>query len=364
MAGPPIAYLIWIGLLSTGTLVVGLILARGLEGPNDLETSWREAARSYAVLADWFGTGTLRLVSAVAAAVSVALVAEAARRLLHSAVVGAVAATLFALEPSTLIGAASATPQALVASMAAAGLLTVLMASPASTWAAALPLSVAVALQPAALLWCLAAFAVAAFRGHIYAAGAHMVMALSSTLAIPALVGGGAAALSTLRDGRSACTVGLAQELSLRGILQTGDGTFWLHNPILWYGGMIAAVALGAAAMVRVVSGVRMARQPGRVQFRLPGRLAREHGRALWILVLVAGALTDPTLLPGAAAIALAFGTARLGQDAPGFSIPLHAALLGFSAMYLVRLWPLLVGDGGEIASLLLPWSDAASCSS
>lgn len=358
---PPALYWAWIAVAATAVLVAGLVVGRSAATPLPAESQAALSASLYGSLASSLGVDALRIASAVAMAVGVLASAEAARRLLHSPLAGALVPALLLLDPATWIMGGTALPNAWVFGGAAAGLAVATTAWPAAPWLAALPLALAAATDAGALWFCAAVAAVLALRGHIYSSGRHVAVALGGALGVPAAAALASWAIAAARDGPPLCALPWHDRMLLLRVLDIGDGSVLAHNPVVWYGGAAAALLLGLAALGRVAAGFRMTRQPGRTMFRLPGRLARDHGRALWLLLLAAAAVAPGALLP-VAATALAAGIGRLGKDATGFAIPLHLAITAFSAVYFIRLWPFVMGSGGDIAEALLPWTSAVPC--
>jgi hypothetical protein len=358
---PPLAYWAWISAAAFAVVVGGFVLADRLAGPLAAEEQARASGTPFGALFSAMSVAAGRSVSAVVMGLGVFAAAEAARRLLHSPLAGALAAALLVLEPSTWVLAETALPAAWSFAGVAAGLAIALTAWPAAPWLAAVPLSVAASADPRTL-WLGAAVALLlGMRGHIYSSARHAGVAFLGAVGIPAAVAVVAAALAAGRAGAGVCSLPWLRRSLLLDVQDLGGDVILAHNPVVWYGGAAAAVLLGAAAAARVASGFRMTRQPGRTMFRLPGRLARDHGRALWVLGLALAAVAPGAFVP-VAAIALAAGVGRLGKDATGFAVPLHLAVAVFSAVYLVRLWPFVVGAGGDIAEALLPWVQAVPC--
>jgi len=319
------------------------------------------AAPAPAGLLDSFGLSPARLVSAAAFGATLAAVAVAARRLLHSEAVALLAAALVLLDPGILALARLATPDALVLAGLSCALALFLSDAAWAPWAGAGALGVAVAADPRTLVWGVPLGFLALLRGHIYAAPRHLGVAGLQAIGLPTL----AAGLHVLATGGQVvgvvCQPAFGDALALARTPDYG-GVVALQNPVTWFGGLGALVLLAAASLATVARQFRLARLPGRIQMRLGAPLEPIQARALWLLALALFA-PFPSVLLLVAALALAAGIGRLAEDAPGFGVAVGFVIVVFAVLVLWRAWGAVTGQGGADAALdLVPWTHAVPC--
>lgn len=351
------AFIVLVGVLSAAVLVAGLVLAQAPRGMTASE-------RADPSLVSLLGLSGGRAFSAVCAAATVAAVATAGRRLLHSEPWGLVAALLVALNPASLAMARLALPSTVVLAGLLGALAFFLAGSSRLHWAGAGALWVAALADPRALLWSLPLALLLLVRGHIYAAPRHLALALGQAFAIPAT----AAALHlVVSDGRlpvSCLSASALSSLSLAAVPLLGHGIAAVHNPATWFGGLGALLFLGEAGLGLLARQFRVARLPGRVQLRIAESLPPTLARGLWLLLLAFFAPTGVVWLP-LFALALVAGLHALSEDAPGFGLAVGGVVVLFAALGLIRMWGLVTGgadlDAGSVAGLV-PWGRVLGC--
>lgn len=305
-------------------------------------------------------TGLLRAAAAVAAAVAVLATAHAGRTLAHSDLAGLTAGALVALDPAFLVDGHLAVPTPFLLLAATGSLALALSRFEWMHWTIPAPMLFGALIDPWFLVWGVPLAALLLLRGHIYAAPKHLATAVLQAFVGPALVVlPVAATLGTAPD----CTLRPGEALFLAILPDRGLGHVAVHNPALWIAGALTLAGLAVAGVAHLVTRFRIARLPGRLQLRLPGPLPPLFGRALWLLLFWVAA-PDPLLWLPLFAFALALGARRLADDGLGFGFIVHAALLGFALVYLVRFWGLIVGadDGAAILAQALPWAETVAC--
>ncbi|MHB8633821.1 MAG: hypothetical protein ACYDBQ_07655 [Thermoplasmatota archaeon] len=302
------------------------------------------------------------ILSALFAGASVTGTAWVGRRLFHAAGVGLAAAGVVALDPSVLAAGHLALPLSVAQGASLAALALLLAPRPWVHWFAAPLLGISAMALPAQLAWFVPLGVLALLRGHIYAAPRHLAAVTAQVLLIPgAILAAGVWASGWADWGlQPAClTPAFWGSLALWQVPTVGAVAL-VHNPVTWFAGLAALVALGGAALVAVLARFRITRLPGRVQMRLEGPLSPGAARVLWLLVLTAAA--PPALWLPLVALALAAGIQELSVDAPGFGLALAFVVLAFAALSLGRGWPSVTGANPAAALRLAPWAHLAAC--
>lgn len=354
---PGVLFVALAGAIAAGVLAVSLWLGQTPGGPTVAE-------RAGPSLVSLLGLTGGRAFSALCAAATVAAVAVAGRRLLHSDGWGLLAALLVALDPSFLAIARLALPDTVALAGLAIALATFLSGSARLHWAGSAALWLAALADPRALLWSLPLALLLLVRGHIYAAPRHLGLAMGQALGIPAT----AAALhllvsaGTLPD--SCLALSRAAALGLAAVPDLGGGIAAAHNPATWFGGLGALAFLGTAGLGLLARQFRIARLPGRVQLRIGEALPPLLARGLWLLLLALLA-PSPLLWVPLFALALGAGVEALAEDAPGFGVAVAGVLALFAVLGLVRAWGLVAGgtplQAGSMAGLV-PWGQVVRC--
>jgi hypothetical protein len=308
-----------------------------------------------------------RLLTAIFMAAGVAAVAVAAHRLWHSPGAGLLAGALVGADPALLSFGHLASAAGIVFGIAMVALALLLLPARGGHWVAAGLVFLATFLHPGLLVWSIALFVLVLLRGHIYAAPKHVIVAGAQTI-LPMAIGALLAHLAAVgaADGIAAClTPSTWRALSLASVAGIGGTRHAVHNAAVWYGGLAALLYLASGAIGTVLSSFRLQRLPGRLQVRLPRPLARHHGRALWLLVLVLFVPVPFLWLP-LFAMALAGGVWYLSEDAPGFGFMVGLLIAAAALFYAVRLWGLVHGTATpqEAAELLhiVPWMTPVTC--
>lgn len=345
------------GLAAAGVFGLALWLGAAPGGPTVAE-------RTSPSLVSLLGLPGGRALSALCAAATVAAVAAAGRRLLHSDAWGILAALLVALDPALLAMGRLALPETVAVAGLTMALAAFLSRSPSLHWVGSAALSLATLADPRALMWSLPLALLLLVRGHIYAAPRHLALALGQSLGIPAAAAGLHLLVSAGTLPESCLFLSRAVALRLTIVADLGGGIAAAHNPATWFGGLGAFLFLGGAAVGLVGRQFRIARLPGRVQLRLAEPLPPLLARGLWLLLLALLAPSPLLWLP-LLALALGAGIAALAEDAPGFGVAVAGVLLLFAALGLVRAWGLVQG-GAELApgsmAGLVPWGRVAAC--
>jgi len=339
-AGPPIA-------AEDATLDEGPVLLRAL----------------YTAL----GTAGARVLSAAAAAATIAATALLGLRFWHSPAVGLLAGALVAVDPSLLAYGHTATPVTLVLALGLLALVAFTSPRAWPRWIGAALLFLGAFIGPSLLLWSVPLLPFVLLRGHIYAAPKHLGLAVLQTLAAPAL--GVLLAVLVAQGpppGLPAClrTSGV-EGLLLATVPGLGAGRFAVPDPALWFGGLLTLAFLGGAAILHVVGRFRIQRLPGRLQLRLPQPLSRLQARSLWLLAFALFAPMPVFWLP-LLALGIGAGIRALGEDARGFGGLIAVLVLGFALVYAVRLWGLVTGtatpeEAGRLLSIV-PWMGVQGC--
>jgi hypothetical protein len=279
-----------------------------------------------------------RAITAIAAGLAAGIWGFVARRIYHSETIGLATTWLIALDTGFLVQGHLVQSLPWEMLFAGSAVLIATLPYPRAHWAIPLPLALYGLENRASIFIGIAIFAILLTRGHIYATGKHVTTAFWQT--IPALTGLFSTFHWSLLDA---------------GARTLGPGSIHLHNPALWYTGIIAAIAGISGALLFIASQFRMARHPGRVQIRLQTRLPRILGRTLW------NALLLPVLLP-ALIMHLLGGIRILTEDSRGFRFALYGGIFAFAIVYLVRFWSFILGNGTpeDMAALaeILPWID------
>lgn len=358
LPGPPGAPFV----LATVALVVATLAVALTLGARGGQVAAEDAATELAVWGD-LDVHAARAVAAVAQAAVVAGVAVAGRRLAHSDLAGTLAAALVAADPAGLLLGSLALPHTL----AVAGLVWALAFGtsplPLLHWLAGAALALATLAVPAAAAAALPLALLLLLRGHIYAAPRHFALALAQVALLPALALGSRAAVQGDLAAVPACLdVSAGPALTLRTLASPGSELLLIPDPVTWLAGAGALAFLGLGGVGFALGRFRMARAPGRLQFRLASPFPPVLGRGAWLLLLAV--FTPPVAWLPLFAIALAMGVRELGEDAPGFGLALAVVLLAFAALVLWRAWDAVVGDPGglERALDLVPWARSATC--
>jgi hypothetical protein len=305
------------------------------------------AERMEPSLVSLLGLAGGRAFSALCAAATVAAVAAAGRRLLHSDGWGLLAAFLVALDPAFLAMARLALPETVVLAGLTVALAAFLSGSSRLHWVGAAALWVAALADPRALLWSFPLALLLLVRGHIYAAPRHLGLFVSA----------GSLPASCLALSRS-----VALRLSI--VPDLGAGVAAAHNPATWFGGLGALLFLGSAGLGLLARQFRVARLPGRVQLRIAEPLPPLLARGLWLLLLALLA-PSPLLWVPLFALALGAGVEALAEDAPGFGLAVGGVLLLFAVLGLARAWALVHGGADLVPGMpagLVPWGHVAAC--
>lgn len=363
VAPQALVFVLGLLLLAGGVLALGIVFARmGPESP--AETLARRFVWGLADVDLAWG----RTVSAVAAALTVASVAWAARTLTRSTVGGLFAGALVALDPALLTYGRLALPTALTLAAMAFALACTLAPRPALAWLGAISLAVAASIDPRAIAWGPVLALLLLLRGHIYASPRHLGIALLQGLLIPAAGLAVHLALTGAWAATPACLEGpLWRQWTLETIPLPGPTFAALPSPVTWFAGIGALLFLGLGGLLFGALQFRMARANGRLQMRLVTSPPPALGRGIWLLLLaVATAWAMPQALLVPLVLALALGVQDLGSDAPGFGLTLALVLLLFAAIVLWGSWDAVTGSGGAQgvadAIRLVPWAEARSC--
>ncbi|MEA3143841.1 MAG: Dolichyl-phosphate-mannose-protein mannosyltransferase [Thermoplasmata archaeon] len=305
-----------------------------------------------------------RAFSALCAGVTVAAVAVAGRRLLHSDAWGLLAGALVALDPGVLAMARLALPESAVLAGLTLALAAFLSSSSRMHWVGAGALWVAALADPRALLWSFPLALLLLVRGHIYAAPRHLGLALGQALAIPATAAALHLIVSAGTFPASCLALSRTVALGLAVVPDLGGGIAAVRNPATWFGGLGALAFLGVAGLGLLARQFRIARLPGRVQLRIGEPLPALLARGLWLLLLAALA-PSPLLWIPLFALALGAGVEALAEDAPGFGVAVGGVLLLFAVLGLVRAWSLVHGGPDLVPGAqagLVPWGHIAGC--
>lgn len=352
-----------VGMLLLGLAAGVTAYVLGLQGDEQpAETTARPLAFGFAD-AD---LAAARAASAVAVGVTVSAMAFAGRSFSRSGVAGLLAAALVALDPAVLAYGRLALPTALAVAAMAVALACMVSANAGWAWVGSLALAAGAVVDPRVAAWGLPLAVVLVLRGNIYASPRHVGIALLQALIIP-LAG---AAAHWLVEGMWAsvpsCLAPPAWSLlTLRAMVQPGEGLAAAPNPVTWLAGLGALLFLGLGALAFGATRFRLARANGRVQARLVAPFPAVLGRGGWLLLLaLAVALPQAWVL--LFALALALGVQDLGEDAPGFGLTLAVALLLFAGVVLWRSWAAVSGLGGPEgvadALALVPWAEPVQC--
>lgn len=326
---------IMVAYFAVGAIVAGALIALGIvhDGPLVAENNYDSLIGT---LLQQLSLDVGRVVTAIAGGLAVAIWGLAARRLYHNNGIGFATMGLLALDTGFLVQSHLVQPLAWELLFAGTAVVIALQPSTKLHWFIPVPLALYGLENRTSIFLAVGLFAMLVARGHIYATRKHVHAAFWQTL--PGLTG----ILSPLSWG-----------IIQAGAYIPGPGTVHIHNPAIWYTGAIAAVAGILGGFLIVTSQFRMARHPGRMQFRLQNRIPRIHGRILWNAILL------PVALP-ALIMHLLGGIQALTDDSRAFRAALYAGVFAFALVYVIRFWAFLMGDAtdADLDALqeILPW--------
>ncbi|MGB1697280.1 MAG: hypothetical protein ACPHK8_02655 [Thermoplasmatota archaeon] len=321
--------------LAVGVIVAGALVALGLihDGPLPSENEYDSFMGT---LLQQLSLEVGRVLTAVAGGFAVSAWGLVARRLYHSNSIGFATMGLLALDTGFLVQSHLVQPLAWELLFSGIAVMLALQPNTKLHWFIPLPLALYGLENRTSIILAIGLFAMLVARGHIYATRKHVHAAFWQTL--PGLTG----LFSSFHWG-----------IIQAGAYIPGPGTVHIHNPAIWYTGAIAAVAGVLGGLLVVTSQFRMARHPGRIQFRLQNRIPRVHGRILWNAILL------PVALP-ALIMHLLGGIQALTEDSRAFRAALYVGVFAFALVYVIRFWAFLLGDAtdADLDALqeILPW--------
>jgi hypothetical protein len=363
---------IWflLAVLGLGVAVAAITITLGLlRGPTiHAERVFLEAGGAWAVAVGILKVPIVRILMGVIAGATVVATGFVGRRFTHSATMGMLAAVLVALDPALLVDGQLAVPATVLRFAAVSSLALALGGHPVYHWLTPIPVVIGALLEPTFLLWGLALAMLILFRGHIFVAPKHLRSAIMQGFGISLLLFVPAYFVlrSTIGIQNVACGASYSRSMLLLEVPHYAPGIVSLTNPVVVLGGLAVLAAMAFAAVFQVLSSFRLARLPGRIQVRLPGRLGRTPSRALW-LALFALLIPGPPVAVIIGAVAIALGIQTLSDDSKSFGATVAAIAILFSAVVAVRLTPVIAGIASAdtlVDSLAwLPWVNSYVCS-